>query len=93
MKRAPYAAIAALCASAVLAPCAPALAGAQEPRIIERVIKIEGSQERPRVIFIVPRSKLKKEGLENKSYLTDILAPVYPEELIKAGNQMNFTRR
>ncbi|MBI5826847.1 MAG: hypothetical protein HZB22_03870 [Deltaproteobacteria bacterium] len=93
MKRAPYTAIAALCAGAVLAPCAAARARAEEPRIIERVIRIEGSQERPRVIFIVPRSKLRKEGLENKSYLTDILAPVYPEGLVNANNPTNFTRR
>lgn len=93
MKSALYAVITALCAGAVLAPCMAARAGAEEPRIIERVIKIEGSQERPRVIFIVPRSKLRKEGLENKSYLTDILSPVYPEGLVNANNPANFTRR
>lgn len=93
MKNTPYVAIAALCAGAVLAPCAATRARAEEPKIIERVIKIEGSEERPRVIFIVPRSRLRKEGLENKSYLTDILAPVYPEGLINANSPTNFTRR
>ena len=83
----------ALSCAALLAPCAASLAKAEEPKIIERIIKIEGSQERPRVIFIVPRSKLRKEGLENKSFLTDILAPVYPEGLVNANNQMNPTRR
>lgn len=92
MKKTAYTIIASLCA-ALLAPCAASPAKAEEPKIIERVIKIEGSQERPRVIFIVPRSKLRKEGLENKSFLTDILAPVYPEGLVNANNQMNPTRR
>ncbi len=93
MKSTLYAVIAALCAGAVLAPCMARRAGAEEPRIIERVIRIEGSEERPRVIFIVPRSKLRKEGLENKSYLTDILAPVYPEGLVNVNYPTNFTRR
>jgi hypothetical protein len=48
-------------------------------KIIERVIKIEGSVEKPRVIFIVPRAKLWKDDFLKKSFLPDILKPVYPE--------------
>lgn len=69
-------------------------ARSDEPKVQERVIKIEGALERPRIIYIVPRSKLKKEGIEGKSFVTEILSPVYPEHLInpesqnpKGGNQ------
>lgn len=46
--------------------------------IIERVIKIEGTIEKPRVIFIVPRAKLWRDEFLKKSFLQDILKPVYP---------------
>ncbi|MEK6531599.1 MAG: hypothetical protein AABZ23_03790 [Deltaproteobacteria bacterium] len=46
--------------------------------IIERVIKIEGTIEKPRVIFIVPRARLWRDEFLKKSFLQDILKPVYP---------------
>jgi len=50
-----------------------------EPVITERVIKIEGTVENPRVIFIVSRSRLWKGDLLEKSFVDGILEPVYPE--------------
>ncbi len=54
-----------------------------EPEILERVIKIKGKVEKPRVIFIVPRANLWKNDIFKKSFFQDILKPVYPEALIK----------
>jgi len=54
-----------------------------EPNVVSRVIRIEGSVEKPRVIFIVPRSRLWRGGFLNKSFKDDILRPVYPDKLIK----------
>ncbi len=56
-----------------------------EPVVIQRIIKIEGTVEKPRVLFIVPRARLWRGGFLNKSFVSDILAPVYPESLIKEG--------
>ena len=50
-----------------------------EPAVIERVIKVEGTIERPRVIFIIPRSKLWRDNIFKKSFVDDILKPVYPK--------------
>ncbi|MFQ5900333.1 MAG: hypothetical protein ACE5IH_02125 [Thermodesulfobacteriota bacterium] len=52
-------------------------------KVIERVIKIEGTLERPRVIFIVPRSRLWKPDISKKSFIPEILREVYPEVLVK----------
>ena len=57
------------------------------PDIIERIIKVEGSVDKPRVIFIIPRARLWKEDFSRKSFVIDILKPVYPEFLIKKGEQ------
>lgn len=65
----------------------------EEPRVIERVIKIEGVLEKPRVIFIVPRAKLWKDMAGVKSFVPDILTPVYPEQLIKEQKVYNSIRR
>lgn len=51
--------------------------------VVERIIKIEGSLERPRVIFILPRAKLWKEDLSKRSFVGEILEPVYPETVIE----------
>lgn len=65
-----------------------------EPEVTERTIKIEGTIERPRVIFIVPRARLRKDGeTVKKSFIEDILKPVYPEDLIKKEIQDNNNRR
>ncbi len=58
-----------------------------EPDVVSRVIRIEGSVEKPRVIFIVPRSRLWRGGFLNKSFKEDILRPVYPDKLIKQWAQ------
>lgn len=80
---------------AVAAPFnhSPAHAAHDEGVAIERTIKIEGSVERPRVIFIVPRARLLKGGLMSKSFVQDILEPVYPEQLVKEEKQNNPIRR
>ncbi len=64
---------------------APALTGDERQEVIERVIKIEGTVEKPRVIFIVPRARLWKEEFLRKSFVSDILKPVYPESVLKGG--------
>lgn len=56
---------------------------AEDEQVIERVIKIEGTVEKPRVLFIVPRSRVWKEEPFKKSFIKDILKPVYPETSAK----------
>ena len=46
--------------------------------ITERVIKIEGTLEKPRVIFIVPKAKLWSGNITDKSYRDEFLKPLYP---------------
>ena len=50
-----------------------------EPAVVEHVIKVEGSVEKPRVIFIIPRSKLWRDDIFRKSFIVDILRPIYPK--------------
>lgn len=64
-----------------------------EPEIIERTITVEGSLEKPRVIFIIPRAKVWKEDPDRKSFINDTLRPVYPGHLIRERNVINPTRR
>lgn len=64
-----------------------------EPAVVEHVIKIEGSVEKPRVIFIVPRSKLWRDDIFKKSFVADILRPVYPKLSIKGEGQDKDLRR
>ncbi|MBI3583184.1 MAG: hypothetical protein HY096_04445 [Nitrospinae bacterium] len=64
-----------------------------EPAVVEHMIKIEGSVERPRVIFIVPRSKLWRDDIFKKSFIADILRPVYPKLSIKEGGPDKDSRR
>ncbi|MBI5748734.1 MAG: hypothetical protein HZA00_06360 [Nitrospinae bacterium] len=64
-----------------------------EPAVVEHMIKIEGSVERPRVIFIVPRSKLWRDDIFKKSFVADILRPVYPKLSIKEGGPDKDLRR
>ena len=49
----------------------------------ERVIKIEGTVEQPRVLFVVPRSRIWDDDFFNKSFIPATLKPVYPEALIE----------
>ncbi len=58
---------------------------ADKPEIIERIIRIEGTIEKPRVLFIVPRARLwrKDMGLK-KNFTVEMLKPEYPESLIKS---------
>lgn len=64
-----------------------------EPAVVEHVIKIEGSVEKPRVIFIVPRSKLWRDDIFKKSFVADILRPVYPKLSIKEEGPDKDLRR
>lgn len=57
--------------------------GSGPEEVVERIIKVEGSLERPRVIFILPRAKLWKEDLSKRSFVGEILEPVYPETVIE----------
>lgn len=57
--------------------------GPENPQIIERIIKIEGTIERPRVLFILPRARIWRDDPLRKSFFDDILKPVYPEALLK----------
>lgn len=61
--------------------------GPGNPQIIKRIIKIEGTIERPRVLFILPRARIWREDPLRKSFFDDIIKPVYPEALLK-----DFTR-
>lgn len=59
-----------------------------EEEVTERIIEIKGTLEKPRVIFIVPKARLKKEVRSEeeplkRSFVSEILKPVYPEFLIK----------
>ncbi len=63
---------------------------AEEKEITERIIEIKGTLEKPRVIFIVPKARLQKEARAEeealkKSFVSDILKPVYPEFLKEEG--------
>jgi hypothetical protein len=53
----------------------------KEGDITERVIKIEGSLERPRTLFIVPRARLWKGDLLDKSFRERLLDPLFPESI------------
>lgn len=62
----------------------------EEAEITERIIEIKGTLEKPRVIFIVPKARLQKEARTEeealkKSFVSDILKPVYPEFLKEEG--------
>lgn len=70
----------------------------EEAEITERIIEIKGTLEKPRVIFIVPKARLQKEVRSEeehlkKSFVSDILKPVYPEFLIKGEGTYNPARR
>ncbi|MBI5599348.1 MAG: hypothetical protein HY890_06365 [Deltaproteobacteria bacterium] len=59
-----------------------------EPAVVQRVIKVEGTVDKPRVIFIVSRSRLWKGDFMDKSFLTEILAPVYPSRPADEGETL-----
>jgi hypothetical protein len=54
-----------------------------ERKIIERVIKIEGSPEKPRTIFIVPKARLWDSDISKKSFREVFLEPVLPGPTFK----------
>jgi hypothetical protein len=71
---------------------------AAEAEIRERIIEIKGTLEKPRVIFIIPKARLRKEERMveerlKKSFISDILKPVYPESLIKEEGFATPARR
>jgi hypothetical protein len=55
------------------------------PVIIERVIKVEGSTEKPRTIFIVPKAKLWDDDITNKSLMKEFLEPELPDRTLTGG--------
>ena len=55
----------------------------EKEAVIERVIKIEGTVEKPRVIFIVPKAKLWSGSVTDKSYRDEFLKPLYPADAAK----------
>ncbi len=55
-------------------------------QIIERVIKIEGSRERPRILFIVPKARLWESDILNKSFREEFLEPVLPAPPAPSGH-------
>lgn len=61
-------------------------------QIIERIIKIEGTVEKPRVLFILPRARIWKDDPLRKSFFDDILKPVYPEALLKDFTRYEFNK-
>lgn len=78
----------------------------EEGEIIERTIEIKGTLEKPKVIFIIPKARVRKEERPakdqpkdqakyqpKKSFISDILKPVYPESLIKEEGLDNLSRR
>lgn len=46
--------------------------------IVERVIRIEGSIEKPRVIFIVPKARLWRADITEKDFTEELLRPMRP---------------
>lgn len=50
----------------------------EKQEIISRTIRIEGSPEKPRVIFIVPKARLWDVNISHKSFLKELLEPAYP---------------
>lgn len=58
-------------------------AGSGPEEVVERIIKVEGSLERPRVIFILPRARLWKVDLSRRDFVGEILEPAYPGKVIE----------
>lgn len=56
-----------------------------EPAVTQRIITIEGTVEKPRVLFIVSRSRLWKGDSLEKSFVRDILEPVDHEPISRHG--------
>lgn len=61
----------------------PKKAAEPEVEVVERIIKVEGTLERPRVIFILPRGKLWREDLSRRSFVEEMLEQVYPESVME----------
>lgn len=66
-----------------------------ETDVTERVIEIKGTLEKPRIIFILPKARLRKEARVEgesltRSFIPDILKPVYPEFLTKEEGFMTL---
>lgn len=53
----------------------------EKQEIISRTIRIEGSPEKPRVIFIVPKARVWDSDIAHKSFLRELLEPAYPEAM------------
>ena len=62
----------------IFAPATATAVGGQQA-IITRVIKIEGSVEKPRVIFIVPKARLWRAHITDKDFTEELLRPRRPD--------------
>ncbi len=62
----------------IFTPAAVTAVGEQQA-IVERVIKIEGSVEKPRVIFIVPKARLWRAHITDKDFTEELLRPIRPD--------------
>ena len=53
---------------------------ATESIVLERVIKVEGSVEKPRIIFIVPKARLWRASIIDKDFTEELLRPIRPDK-------------
>ncbi|MEE9615354.1 MAG: hypothetical protein V3W31_10470 [Thermodesulfobacteriota bacterium] len=67
-----------LFAGLALPPTARGAEPPEEERAV-RVIKIKGSLEKPRTLFIVPKARLWDDDIPNKRFIDEVLEPLYPE--------------
>lgn len=94
MKRAFYAILTTLTASvllrggAVIAANEPQVEGTEQ-KIVERIIQIEGTIEKPRVLFILPRARVWRPGALHKSRMPDVMEPKLP--VLKPGDEIGIT--
>ena len=66
-------------------------ASATEQKIVERIIQIEGTIEKPRVLFILPRARVWRPGVLHKSRMSDEMEPMLP--VLKPGDEIGITGR
>ncbi len=67
----------------------PSTAPEAEQKIVERIIQIEGTIEKPRVLFILPRARVWRPGVLHKSRMPDVMEPKLP--VLKPGDEIGIT--
>ncbi|MBI5235311.1 MAG: hypothetical protein HY886_03580 [Deltaproteobacteria bacterium] len=60
-----------------------------EQKIVERIIQIEGTIEKPRVLFILPRARVWRPGVLHRNHLPDVMEPKLPA--LKPGDEIGIT--